>query len=314
MSIFKKAGGSPVRVIERIGDSELAQVYVASFRDGPQYLAEFVDARDPELPKDKKWVIIVSTQFGCPVACEFCDAGGDFSGNLTAEEIFSQIDHVISNNPPSRIFTSKFKIQFARMGEPSLNAAVLDVLDQLPRRYDAHGLIPCIATIAPRSAAAWFERLLSIRHGIYSGRDFQLQLSINTTDDILRDRMMPVPKLSLRELGDYVQRFHEDKLRKSSLNFALMSDFKVDPAIIADNFDPKYACIKLTPLNPTMKSMEMGIENGLIENLDRAVQDLAGKFNCLGFDVIISIGDLRENEIGSNCGMAVKRLRTGRVR
>jgi hypothetical protein len=35
-------------------------------------------------------------------------------------------------------------------------------------------------------------------------------------------------------------------------------------------------------------------------------EDLCVKLQARGFDVILSIGDARENQIGSNCGMAIK--------
>jgi hypothetical protein len=50
---------------------------------------------------------------------------------LTAEEILMQIDHMVNEWFPDGIVpASKFKIQFARMGEPSLNMAVLDALEE----------------------------------------------------------------------------------------------------------------------------------------------------------------------------------------
>lgn len=298
-----------IEIISQQGDPELATVFVARFRGSNDLLAEFVDARDPDVPAHEKWVIIVSTQFGCPVACPMCDAGGDFRGNLTADEIFAQIDAVVARHPQNRLSeAAKFKIQFARMGEPSLNPAVIDALTQLPNRYKTQGLIPCVATIAPASARGWFERLLEIRNGVYAGKDFQLQLSINSTDDKTRDRLMPCPKFTLAELGEYASRFHILGSRKVALNFAITREARIDPDVIARWFDPNSCCIKLTPLNPTMRSREMNLSTALPPESPDSANRLCNEFMQRGFDVILSIGDVRENEIGSNCGMAVRRI------
>ncbi|MFH1830371.1 MAG: radical SAM protein [Pseudomonadota bacterium] len=299
-----------MKIISKQGDPSLAEVYVARFRDDDMFMAEFVDARDPSLPIDKKWVIIVSTQFGCPIACPMCDAGGDYAGDLKAEEILAQIDAVVEKHGPHRLASAeKFKIQFARMGEPSLNPAVLDVLGDLPDRYGAPGLIPCIATSAPAKANGWFERLREIRHDIYDHRPFQLQLSANSTDEAARDRLMPVKKMSLEELSNYASSFYQKGGRKISLNFALTKGIAVDPIVISDLFDPACTCIKITPLNPTMRSEESGMDTALPPNAPDEAKNLCDDLMQRGFDVILSIGDVRENEIGSNCGMAVRKMR-----
>lgn len=294
------------------GDPDLAMVYVAAFSDsGREKLVEFVDASDPESTKEKKWVIIISTQFGCPVACPICDAGASFEGNLSSEQMFAQIDHVVALHPRSRLLNvEKFKVQFARMGEPSLNPFVLDVLSKLPQRYEAKGLIPCIATIAPASARDWFAQLLDIRKEFYSGREFQLQLSINSTCDATRDRLMPVPKMSFKELAEVSERFYDSGTRKVALNFAVADGIEVDSAKIKNVFDPKHCCIKITPLNPTINSAQNGFMTAVLPDVPETARAICEDFASKGFDVILSIGDTRENEIGSNCGMAVRKFRS----
>lgn len=298
-----------MKVILKRGDPDLAQVFVARFRGDDRFMAEFVDARDPDLPADKKWVIIISTQFGCPVSCLMCDSGGNYAGDLTADEMFAQIDYAISQHGDRRLASvEKFKVQFARMGEPALNPNVLAVLDELPKRYDAPGLMPCIATTAPASASAWFERLLSIRRTTYAGKPFQLQLSINSTDERARDRLMPFPKMGFDELNEFARDFTKGGPRKVSLNFALMKDVPVDAAVISDHFDPARVCVKITPLNPTIRAGETGLATALPHDAPDMTADLCKRLNDSGFDTILSIGDARENEIGSNCGMMVRRI------
>jgi len=298
-----------MEIISRQGDPNLAEVFVARFRGDENLLAEFVDARDPERDPYYKWVIVVSSQFGCPVACTMCDAGGGYRGDLTKQEILAQIDSVVARHPDARLRTAeKFKVQFARMGEPALNSAVLDALEELPGRYGAPGLMPCIATTAPANACRWFDRLKSVRAKSYADGEFQLQISINSTDETARDRLMPYPKMGFAYLREYIRQFHIEGTRKVALNFALTSGVPVDPEVIARHFDPASACIKITPLNPTERSRETGLDTALPPHAPEQMQGLCERLAELGFDVIVSIGDVRENEIGSNCGMAVRRL------
>ncbi len=177
-----------MKIIGKNGKKELANVYLAEMRDDPSLMVEFVDSCDPGIgSRDKKWVIVVSSQFGCPVGCLMCDAGGNFRGNLAADEIIAQIKYVILENRemnPQKC--QKFKVQFARMGEPALNDAVPDAIDWLAEKYPK--TMPCIATMAPAGREQWFESLLILSRKF---DNFQLQFSLNTTDPELRDKLIP---------------------------------------------------------------------------------------------------------------------------
>ncbi len=291
----------------RTGDASIAEVFVIKFRDDERFLAECVRALNPDVPPEKKQVLILSTQFGCPVACSMCDAGGNYAGDLTADEIFSQIDLLVAENGfDSAKNCEKFKVQFARMGEPALNMAVLEVLRKLPERYPFKGLMPCLATTAPSSAEAFFEELLDIKRLSYSNKTFQLQLSVNSTSEEERDRLMPVKKWSLEELAGYGTKFYRDGDRKISLNFALMEGVTLDASRIKSIFDPRAFCIKATPLNPNYSVAASGHKDAFGSFTGKNfVEELSDS----GFEVILSVGDLRENKIGSNCGQAVRFLK-----
>ncbi len=299
-----------MKIISKNGDPNLAEVYVAGLREGKNHVVEFVDAKDPDRAADYKWVIIISTQFGCPISCPMCDAGKGYHGNLTSSEMFSQIDHVVAQHSAERLRSVlKFKVQFARMGEPALNPAVLDTLAALPSRYDAPGLIPCVATTAPRASVNWLWKLLDIRQYIYADYDFQLQLSINSTDPEMRDIMIPTPKIGFSDLGKFASCFYMKGRRKVALNFAITENATIDPVVIAKHFNPEHCMVKLTPLNPTISSEENGIKTALPPDSPERSEKLCAAITDLGFDVVLSIGDTRENEIGSNCGMAVRAMR-----
>lgn len=298
-----------MEILETRGRDELAQIFIARLRDEPTSLVEFVDAIDPRYPREKKWVVTVSTQFGCPVKCLFCDSGGFFAGNLTADEILSEIDYPVRRRyPDGRITPEKFKIHFARMGEPTLNPAMLELLERLPGEYDAPGLIPCIPTVAPSSAEEFFEKLLELKRRLYGGGHFQLQFSVNTTDTGLRDHLMPVAKWSFDEINEYARRWYEPGDRKVVLNFALSPDNPVDPDVVKQHFDTDIHIIKVTPINPTDMAVKNGFGTMLSADNPSGADVLVSQLQNRGFECVISIGEAEEIEIGSNCGQAATRL------
>ena len=294
-----------MKILSKNGRPELAQVYVAEMRNSPDYLVEFVDACDPNIgDRRKKWVIVVSSQFGCPVNCLMCDAGDYYRGNLTAEEMMEQVEQVVAGHANRPADCAKFKVQFARMGEPALNEEVFGALELLHKRFP--NVLPCIATIAPEGGREWFERLLALRDRF---NDFQLQFSLNTTDATLRDRLMPFPKLSWDWMAGYGERFLRPGQRKPVLNFALCPDWSVEAGVVKESFSPEVFAIKLTALNPTATGKKNRLTSH--ERYEQAKEEVchkASEFEACGFEVIRSVGNFEENSIGSNCGQAIRSI------
>lgn len=292
-----------MKIIKSEGHPDIATVYLAEMKDG-QYI-EFVESVQPPVPKHEKWVLIVSTLYGCPIGCTFCDAGGWYEGKLTAEDILAQIDHMVDKNfPGRRIPADKFKIQFARMGEPALNPNVIDVLDTLPSRYDAPGLMPSVSSIAPKGTDAFFEKLLDIKNRHYKNGKFQLQFSIHSTDPAQRDERLPVKKWDFSKIAEYGKRFYQPGDRKVTLNFALAEDSHLSSEVLLKYFDPSIFLVKLTPVNPTLRAEAHNIVNAVTGSEPPIVKELRAK----NYDVLVSIGELEENKIGSNCGQYVRRF------
>ncbi len=295
-----------MKILATTGKEEIAIVYIAEMDDGN--LVEFVEALQPPAPRLEKWVLLVSTMYGCPVGCRMCDAGGFYHGKVTREDIFKQIDFLVRRRfPDGRIPSRQFKIQFARMGEPSFNMDVLKVIAELPERYDAPGFMPSLSTIAPHGARRFFEELLEIKHTKFASGHFQFQFSIHTTDERLRDEIIPVKKWCFREMAEYGERFYSPGDRKITLNFALAEGMPVDINVLREHFNPEKFLIKITPLNPTYSAFA----NNLVSYIDpfhpekgyRLVEDLREA----GYQTIVSIGEVEENYIGSNCGQYVRR-------
>lgn len=306
-----------MKLIGFTGKEDTAIVYILDLGQGK--LVECVESVQPPLPRSEKWVLLVSTMFGCPVGCPMCDAGGYYQGKPSAEQILSQINFLVRQRYPDGVIPCKqFKIQFARMGEPALNPAVLDVLEALPNRFTAPGLMPSISTVAPAGCDKFFDRLLEIKQSYYNGGRFQMQFSLHTTDPVLRDQIIPVRKWSLAQIAAYGGRFFTPGDRKITLNFALAQDSPLDAGVLSQFFSPEKFLVKITPINPTYRAAE----NNLTSHIDIAApgfeDETVESLRAAGYEVIISIGNLEENLVGSNCGQylrthlnAVEKMDTG---
>lgn len=301
-----------MKVFAVAGKDEIAMVYMAEFAPGKAI--EMVEAVQPPVPREVKWVLMVSTLFGCPVACRICDAGGSYQGKLSAEEILAQIDFMVERRYPGwRIPVKNFKIQFARMGEPAFNMAVLDVLEALPGRYDAPGLMPSFSTIAPNSAESFFERLPEIKNRYYPKGQFQFQFSVHTTDETQRDLMIPVKKWNFARMAAYADTWLRPDDRKITLNFALVEGMPVDENVLLRYFDPARFLIKITPVNPTTQVARHGYTSHIDPYRPDKVKSLVERLQIHGYQVIVSIGELEENQIGSNCGQYVQKYMNGEM-
>lgn len=293
-----------MKVIKKTSDSSLATVYVAESASGQ--LVEFVESTQPPFTRDQKWVLVISTLFGCPVDCKFCDAGGNYNGKLSYEDLLFQVDYLIRERFPDLNVTSeKFKIQFARMGEPSFNLAVLDVLENLPGLYNIPGFIPSLSTIAPKGTGKFFSKLMEIKKEKYS-RTFQLQFSIHSTDKTQRDQLIPVRKWDFHEIAAYGKQFFDPGGRKITLNFALSKTSILEPEALLKHFSPEYFIIKLTPVNPTYKAVKNNLQTLINENSRE--YEIKDKLEACGYEAILSIGEWEENRIGSNCGQYVQTM------
>lgn len=291
-----------LKVICTYGEPDLATVTVGRLSDGE--LVEFVESVQPPVPREEKWVLIISTLRGCPVGCPICDAGGSYSGRLSAGEMLAQIDHLVTDRFPGRkVPVPKFKIQFARMGDPALNPAVLEVLRLLPSVYDAPGLMPSISTIAPAGCGEFLEELIRLKDEFYSAGRFQMQFSVHTSSEEARRELVPCPTLGFREMSEWGSRFHGENDRKVALNFAAVRGFPLEPSRLAEFFPAEHFMIKLTPVNPTRSSISNGLRGVIDPDNPESAGSLVAAFEESGFDVVLSIGDTRENHIGSNCGL-----------
>jgi len=296
-----------MKVIQRTAPSPVATVFIGKTETGA--LVEFVESVEPPYPVEKKWVTIVSTLYGCPVQCSMCDAGLRYRGKLTLNDILAQLDYLINNRFPGGVVRSeKWKVQFARMGDPAFNGHVIAAMRILPERYRAQGLFPSISTIAPCGCDRFFSELVEVKRECYPER-FQFQFSIHSSDERVRRQLIPVDTWDFRRMAAYGEAIHAGVGRFPSLNFALMKDVPVDPAELRRHFSPELFVLKVTPLNPTSQALQ----NGLVSLYDdpEGWRRTVGSLRDAGYTVIESVGELVENAIGSNCGQYIQAVTAG---
>lgn len=300
-----------MRILERREAPGLATLYLAELKRpaaaaaGAARRIEFVDTREPGVPKAEKWVMMISTQAGCAVGCRMCDAGAaGYQGNLSAAEMLDQVRFIAAQNPGLDLPRHpKVKIHFARMGEPALNPAVLEALRALAREFFGPGLIASVSTVAPKSPALapWFEELRRIKDACFPGGRFQLQFSLHATDEGKRREIVPIKKWSLEEVAEYGRRFVRPGDRKVTLNFAPGPGEALDAAVISRVFDPGRFLVKITPINPTLAARRSRTTHVWTE-APEAVRSAAAELGGGGFEVILSPSLPEEIESETSCG------------
>jgi 23S rRNA (adenine2503-C2)-methyltransferase len=204
------------------------------------------------------------------------------------------------------------------MGEPTLNPAVLDVLEQLPMKYDSERLHVSVSSIAPRTAAVqrFFNELCDIKNRYYSQGRFQLQFSLHTSDEAKRNELIPIKKWSFKEIAAFGRKFYQPQNgdKKITLNFAPIQGYPIDFDRLSQVFSPECFLIKLTPVNPTVRSQEGGLQSTIDPRNLQSAEVILQKCKEKGYEVILSIGVLEENQIGSNCGQFIQRAQNTKRR
>ena len=264
------------------------------------------------MPLEEKWVVTLSTQYGCNSACTFCDVPKVGKGiNATYNDMKGQIESALSLHPEVT-GTKRLNVHYARMGEPSWNPDVLRLtydLHKIARPHIGNSLIhPVFTTMCPNRNRLLFSMLQEwtndIKNDLFRG-DAGLQLSINSTSDEQREEMFNGNALSLKEISDIVRDLPMPRGRKYALNFALADNYEVDAQKLRNLFSPDKCMVKITPLHMTHSCVENGIKTSdgytSFVPYQKAEKDLIDA----GFDVLIFIPSSDEDEGRITCGNAI---------
>ncbi|MBF2077105.1 MAG: 23S rRNA (adenine(2503)-C(2))-methyltransferase RlmN [Synechococcales cyanobacterium T60_A2020_003] len=198
ISVFPKAWREQVAQTP-IGRSQIH--YRAEASDGAvKYLLRLSDGNIIEtvgIPTEKRLTVCVSSQVGCPMACDFCATGkGGFLRNLERHEIVDQV-LTVQEDFQQRVS----HIVFMGMGEPLLNTA--SVLEAVRSLNEDVGISQRSITISTVGIPGHIRRLGD--HHL----QVTLAVSLHSPFQALREQLIPSAKhypieTLLQECRDYV--------------------------------------------------------------------------------------------------------------
>jgi 23S rRNA (adenine2503-C2)-methyltransferase len=262
------------------------------------------------IPLEEKWVITISSQYGCTMGCAFCDVPKVGPGrNATHQDLISQVITGIKLHPEVKA-TKRLNIHFARMGEPTFNNDVLLAakdLKQAIRPYIGRSLVhPVVSTMLPRknrNLETFLNEWVDIKNDFYRG-DAGLQFSINSTNNQERKIMFNGNAVTIEEAGAIGQMLDTPKGRKYCLNFAL-AGYEINSEKLRDLFHPDQFMCKITPMHVT-KSCE---RNGILTQDGYSnyypYKEVEENLKRVGFDVLVFIPSIEEDQGRITCGNAI---------
>ncbi len=196
---------------------------VVSPQDGfAKYLFEGVEpgqfeaVRIPLLhrPDDQKYVICVSSQVGCALACAFCATGRmGFQRNLATWEIVDQVTQIQADSEhPVR------GVVFMGMGEPMLN---YDRVIRAARIFSE----PCgMAINAKAITVSTVGVVPGIRRFTQEQHPYRLIVSLTSANSAQREKLLPIEKsYPLPVLLDAVREYHAATNKRVTFAWTVLS-------------------------------------------------------------------------------------------
>ena len=160
------------------------------------------------MPLSEKWVITISTQYGCSMDCTFCDVPKVGPGrNATLYDMHLQVEKALAAYPKVGA-TKRLNVHYARMGEPTFNPMVLAHAKSLRlavRDRIGRSLVhPVVSTMLPRFNQRlnnFLQDWCEIKNDDYRGCA-GLQFSINSTNEAQRKEMFSGNAHSIKTVAE----------------------------------------------------------------------------------------------------------------
>lgn len=267
------------------------------------------------MPLQEKWVITVSTQYGCAMKCNFCDVPNiKFAGNASFDDLKAQLYSAITCFPEVK-YTDRLNLHYARMGDPIFNPAVLEFSHWLANNKEAiqqdtglrvETLHPVFTTMCPdmKHTAPRLQQWVSIKNHTFRGQA-GLQLSINSTNEDQRSEMFDGKQMTLEQIGEMAASWPNPLGRKYCLNFAYSTDYEVDASKLSRLFNPDKFMCKITPIHNNTACRENGIETKGGYESYKPYAPVEDALKAEGFDVLIFIPSLDEEDGLVTCGNTI---------
>jgi 23S rRNA (adenine2503-C2)-methyltransferase len=242
--------------------------YLLSLADGQRVEAVFI-------PEQRRNTLCISTQVGCPMACQFClTATLGLERNLGAGEIVGQIlfaqgDRADSLQPEAK----PLNIVLMGMGEPLLNLE--NVAKALSLMSDPTGL----AIPAHRITLSTVGLIPQLRQLAQVEVVPNIAISLSATTDEVRDRLMPVNrKYPIRDLIECCVQFPLGPKQKITFEYVLIdgvNDSLSDARRLVKLLSKLRSKVNLLPLNP-------GLKNGMRPSSPQQISKFREVLNAKG--------------------------------
>ncbi len=150
------------------------------------------------IPEARRNTLCISTQVGCPLACDFCATGRmGFTRNLTTAEIVDQVCRAQQGLPEGESISN---VVLMGMGEPLLNLPAVDRAIRIFTDPRGMALAPRRITVSTAGVVPKIAPLLEIA-------PINLAVSLHATRDEVRDVLVPINKrFPIRVLLDALRR------------------------------------------------------------------------------------------------------------
>ncbi|UBF26654.1 23S rRNA (adenine(2503)-C(2))-methyltransferase RlmN [Kovacikia minuta CCNUW1] len=243
ISVFPKQWRAELEAVE-IGRSTLH--YRSPAADGTvKFLLRQTDGNIIEtvgIPTEKRLTVCVSSQVGCPMACDFCATGkGGFTRNLATHEIVDQV-LTVQEDFGQRVSN----IVFMGMGEPLLNTD--NVIKAVRCINQDIGIGQRLITLSTVGIPGYIRRLAE--HHLQA----TLAVSLHASNQELREQLIPSAKhYPLTALLDECREYVQTTGRRVTFEYILLAGLNDRPehAIeLAKHLRGFQSHVNLIPYNP----------------------------------------------------------------
>ncbi|UCH21635.1 MAG: 23S rRNA (adenine(2503)-C(2))-methyltransferase RlmN [Deltaproteobacteria bacterium] len=269
---------------------------VEKSRDGSKkYLFRLPDGNVIEnvlIPERDHYTLCISSQVGCALGCRFCLTGrGGLSRNLTSGEIISQVRDIQKDLDEPKSLTN---IVLMGMGEPLANYEnVVKAIHTLTDTTLGLGFSNRKVTL---STSGLVDRLPDL------GRDttVSLAISLNATDNKIRDWLMPInKKYPIETLLEACRRYPLKPHRRITFEYILLkgvNDSAKDARQLAKLLRSTRAKINLIPFNPFENSEFQRPDESVINRFQQIL--LSNNYTAIirrskGQDISAACGQLK---------------------
>jgi 23S rRNA (adenine2503-C2)-methyltransferase len=296
ITVFPKKWREEMRSagVGEIGRSTIVKRAVAS-DDTVKYLLQMADGQIVEtvgIPTEKRLTVCVSSQVGCPMACDFCATGkGGFTRNLAAHEIIDQV-LTVQEDFERRVS----HIVFMGMGEPLLNTE--NVVAAVRSLNQDVGIGQRNITISTVGLPGYIRRLGNLQ------LQATLAVSLHASNQPLRERLIPsAAQYPIGELFEECRDYVKQTGRRISFEYLLLAELNDWPEHadeLAQQLRGFQSHVNLIPYNPIVEVDYKRPDSQRVSGFKRALEDrhiaVSVRYSR-GLDVDAACGQLRSSEL-----------------